>query len=309
MSSPEDSSSSAFRAADPGDVELALFRARSSSSLTAHIPCSSAAAVASPLLPAFQRYAEDPLSLFLHRPLVASRLPPPLTEAYRPPDALPVIRQTLASTSSAAAIPLDPASAPAPSTHVLSNATSFNPEAVAIRRASLPAPTPPRFASTNIPPDTLVSQNSASQSSTVEGLVPESSWRDAMVTACADLLGRSMEQLRAEFDAIHSAAQSAAAAEAAVGVIPNSATSNVAASDPLLPRDLADHAIMATLKSRDTFAMQNAPSWLFNTMDRSGAGFVLRDEFIRYSPLMSPIADSAVALHCAGGRGSQGGRT
>jgi Plant protein of unknown function (DUF639) len=116
-----------------------------------------------------------------------------------------------------------------------------------------------------------------------------------MVTACADLLGRSMEQLSAEFDAIQSAAQSAAAAEAAVGVIPNSAKSSAAASDPLLPRDLADHAIMATLKSRDTFAMQNAPSWLFNTMDRSGAGFVLRDEFIRYSPLMSPIADSAVA--------------
>lgn len=104
------------------------------------------------------------------------------------------------------------------------------------------------------------------------GLVPESSWRDAMVKACADLLGKSLDELATEF-------------EEAGG----------RGSGPHAPRDLADFAIMTTLRTRDAFAMQNAPSWLFNTMDRSGAGYVLRDEFVRYSPFMSPVADAAVA--------------
>lgn len=52
---------------------------------------------------------------------------------------------------------------------------------------------------------------------------------------------------------------------------------------------------MTTLKMRDAFAMENATSWLFNIMDRTGAGYVLRDEFIRYAPFIGPVADAAVA--------------
>lgn len=104
-----------------------------------------------------------------------------------------------------------------------------------------------------------------------DSFVPEENWRDAITRVCADMLGKSLKELEHEFTAL------------GVG------------HGAHAPRDLADYTIMSTLKSRDAFAMQNAPSWLFNTMDRSGAGFVLRDEFVRYAPFMSPMADSAVA--------------
>jgi hypothetical protein len=93
-----------------------------------------------------------------------------------------------------------------------------------------------------------------------------------MVRACADLLGKSLDELTKEFK-----------------------EAGGKGTGPHAPRDLADFAIMMTLRTRDAFAMQNAPSWLFNTMDRSGAGYVLREEFVRYTPFMSPIADAAVA--------------
>lgn len=131
--------------------------------------------------------------------------------------------------------------------------------------SSLPHPpstSPSRARVTRIPP--LDAPASA--------LVPESSWRNVMAGACSEILGKRMAALNDEF-------------EEAGGP----------GSGPHAPRDLADYVIMMTLRSQDSFAMQNAPSWLFNTMDRSGAGYVLREEFVRYAPFMSPIADAAVA--------------
>lgn len=109
-------------------------------------------------------------------------------------------------------------------------------------------------------------------------------WRDAMVQACADLLGKSLHELRADY----AAATAAAAAS-------NTAFASEARSFEPTPRDLADYAIMTTLKVQDALAMQNATSWLFNMMDRTGAGYVLRDEFVRYAPFIGPVADAAVA--------------
>lgn len=109
-------------------------------------------------------------------------------------------------------------------------------------------------------------------------------WRDAMVQACADLLGKSLEELQRDYNAVSAAAASS-----------NTAFSPEARSFEPTPRDLADYAIMTTLKVQDAFAMQNATSWLFNMMDRTGAGYVLRDEFVRYAPFIGPVADAAVA--------------
>ncbi len=104
-------------------------------------------------------------------------------------------------------------------------------------------------------------------------------FRDAMVESCAQLLGKSMSTLKQEYEATLSASHGAFA--------------NIQIE--LAPRDLADFIVVSTLKSRNLTSIQNACAWLFNLMDRTGAGYVLRDEFIRYAPHMSPVADAAVA--------------
>lgn len=117
---------------------------------------------------------------------------------------------------------------------------------------------------------------------TAEGLagVGGNPWRNAVVTACAGLLGKSLDELTKEH-------------VANVSSVSNSAFGSL--TDELAPRDVADFVIMTTLKARDAFATQNATCWLFNIMDRTGAAYVLRDEFVRYAPFMSPVADAAVA--------------
>lgn len=105
-------------------------------------------------------------------------------------------------------------------------------------------------------------------------------WRDALVAACAELLGRTLDTLREEH---------AASAASSSAFPPDAASFEPAA------RDFADFVIMATLRGQDAFAMQNATSWLFNMMDRTGGGYVLRDEFVRYAPFIGPVADAAVA--------------
>eukprot|EP00177_Eucheuma_denticulatum_P001374 GFKZ01002496.1.p1 GENE.GFKZ01002496.1~~GFKZ01002496.1.p1 ORF type:complete len:904 (-),score=127.93 GFKZ01002496.1:977-3688(-) len=109
-------------------------------------------------------------------------------------------------------------------------------------------------------------------------------WRDAMVQACADLLGKSLEQLQEEFEDSNTSADTSR----------NSFATESRLFEPV-PRDLADFAIMSTLKIQDAMVMQNAASWLFNMMDRTGAGYVLREEFVRYAPFIGPVADAAVA--------------
>lgn len=104
-------------------------------------------------------------------------------------------------------------------------------------------------------------------------------FRDAMVESCAQLLGKSMAALTLEYEASLSATSGAFAK----------------IQLELAPRDLSDFIIVSTLKSRNLTSIQNACSWLFNLMDITGAGYVLRDEFIRYAPHMSPVADAAVA--------------
>lgn len=109
-------------------------------------------------------------------------------------------------------------------------------------------------------------------------------WRDAMVQACADLLGKSLDELEREFT------NSKTATEASSTVF----SCETQSFEPM-PRDVADYAIMSTLKVQDPLSMQNATSWLFNMMDRTGAGYVLREEFIRYAPFIGPVADAAIA--------------
>lgn len=109
-------------------------------------------------------------------------------------------------------------------------------------------------------------------------------WRDATVQACATLLGKSVDELDVEY-------RSGAAAPPPT----NLAFGTGAQSFEPVPRDFADFVIMNTLKATDATVMQNASSWLFNMMDRTGSSFVLREEFIRYAPFIGPIADAAVA--------------
>lgn len=109
-------------------------------------------------------------------------------------------------------------------------------------------------------------------------------WRDAMVQACCALLGKTLEQLQQDYNVV-----------LAASTAPNTAFASETCCFEPAPRDLADYAIMSTLKVQDAFAMQNATSWLFNMMDRTGAGYVFRDEFIRYAPFIGPVADAAVA--------------
>lgn len=108
-------------------------------------------------------------------------------------------------------------------------------------------------------------------------------WRDALIQACATLLGKTVDELKEECDAV------LAASASKTTFSPQSA-----AFEPI-PRDLADYVIITTLKQQDPMAMENASSWLFNMMDRTGAGFVLRDEFVRYAPFIGHVADFAVA--------------
>lgn len=109
-------------------------------------------------------------------------------------------------------------------------------------------------------------------------------WRDALVQACATMLGTTLSQLQHDYNAI--VTTSAAST--------NAFATHSAMFEPI-PRDLADYVIITTLKQQDALSMQNATSWLFNMMDRTGAGYVLRDEFIRYAPFIAPVADFAVA--------------
>jgi hypothetical protein len=106
----------------------------------------------------------------------------------------------------------------------------------------------------------------------VESASSEENYREAMVRACATLLGKTVEELQQDYDASGGPGQG-----------------------EISPRDFADYAIMTTLKTRDAFAIHNAPSWLFTIMDRSGAGYVLREEFVKYAPFMAPMADAAIA--------------
>lgn len=109
-------------------------------------------------------------------------------------------------------------------------------------------------------------------------------WRDALIQACAALLGKKQSELEAEYVAAASVASARAATFA----------THQPQFEPS-PRDLADYAIISALKRQDALSMQNATSWLFNMMDRTGAGYVLRDEFTRYAPFITPIADFAVS--------------
>lgn len=120
--------------------------------------------------------------------------------------------------------------------------------------------------------DASVDAGTASTSSASRPLVPEQNWRDMMADACANLVSKSIHELEMDYNRLGGPG-----------------------SGDLAPRDFTDYAIMSTLQSYDTFAIHNAPSWLFNTMDRSGSGHVLRDEFVKYTPFMAPVADAAVA--------------
>ncbi|KAI0559419.1 PH-like protein [Gracilaria domingensis] len=119
------------------------------------------------------------------------------------------------------------------------------------------------------------------QSFPLHGVITGSEWRDAVVKACADLLGKTLEQLQLEFHASN--------------VAPNPSSAAFSNGFEPTPRDLADYVIMSTLRTQDALAMQNAASWLFNLMDRTGSGFVLRDEFTKYTPFIGPVTDAAVA--------------
>lgn len=135
------------------------------------------------------------------------------------------------------------------------------------------------------PKSISIDENSEKPESNFEDAMPGGvEWRDALVQACAALLGKKQSQLEAEYVAAASVASARAATFA----------THQPQFEPT-PRDLADYAIIAALKRQDALSMQNATSWLFNMMDRTGAGYVLRDEFTRYAPFITPIADFAVS--------------
>lgn len=135
------------------------------------------------------------------------------------------------------------------------------------------------------PKSISMDENSEKSEGNLEDAMPGGvEWRDALVQACAALLGKKQSQLEAEYIAAASVASARAATFA----------THQPQFEPT-PRDLADYAIIAALKRQDALSMQNATSWLFNMMDRTGAGYVLRDEFTRYAPFITPIADFAVS--------------
>lgn len=108
----------------------------------------------------------------------------------------------------------------------------------------------------------------------------EKQWREALVGVCAKVLEKTEDQLQLDFEK-----EVQDGFGEVVGFIGGEGT----------PRDLTDYAVMSMLKSQDVLSMQNASSWLFNLMDRSGHGLVFRDEFVRYAPFMVPLADAAIA--------------
>ncbi|KAK4538320.1 hypothetical protein CDCA_CDCA17G4345 [Cyanidium caldarium] len=118
----------------------------------------------------------------------------------------------------------------------------------------------------------------------------ERNWRDAIATACADMLHVTLDDLRRRHERYRSERQ---------GKAPGAADRSFAIDEGDLgaraPRDFADYVIMKTLRAHDVFSMQNARSWTFNLMDRTGDGRAYRPEFVRYAPLMPPIADGAIA--------------
>uniref|UniRef100_A0A7S1XEX1 GRAM domain-containing protein n=1 Tax=Compsopogon caeruleus TaxID=31354 RepID=A0A7S1XEX1_9RHOD len=103
-----------------------------------------------------------------------------------------------------------------------------------------------------------------------------------MIGVCAKIQGKSLEVLKEEFDE---------------DISLNSVRGGMFSVLPedRRPRDFPDFVIMTTLQARDSFNVQNARSWMFNVMDRTGEGTVLREEFVRYASLMQPVADPAVA--------------
>jgi len=127
----------------------------------------------------------------------------------------------------------------------------------------------------------------------VDGVLHESSeeernWRMAMMTVCAGVLKRTVEELSELYDA-----ESREAKQLYRSKFLRFAQLPI----DLQPRDFPDYVIMSTLQVCDIFAMQNARSWLFNIMDRDGSGMIRREEFLRYAPLMYPLCDPAVSRY------------
>lgn len=136
------------------------------------------------------------------------------------------------------------------------------------------------FAETNSTPQPLPRMSSSFPTIRTEH-EEKTTWRSTLVESCAQLLGKSVPVLRAELEETLRATNGSGFANRT--------------DEEHAPRDLADYVIMNTLKSRRASSSPNVCSWFFNLMDRTGYGYVLREEFVRYSPYMSPIADAAIA--------------
>lgn len=119
-------------------------------------------------------------------------------------------------------------------------------------------------------------------------------WRLALAEACAELLESSLESLRHAYAEYLQHGDLGAPVQ---GRSRNTVPSRARLLEDLglnAPRDFVDYVLMRTLRERDALAMQNSRSWTFNLMDRSGEGRAYLAEFVRYAPLMTPVADSAV---------------
>lgn len=232
---------------EEGDVELALFRRiRSFSNVSMPRPSFSPAW-------GYQRYFQHPLSMF------SSDIP---DSAESDPSETPAV----GSSNNEPDENTDANVINDDSNNVNSNKQPVNSSLLHSRSKASPS------SSTSPQPSSAHSSSSSA------------AWRDALVQACASMLGKTLDELRADYNDVISASTPSATTFA----------SQSSTFEPI-PRDLADYAIITTLKQQDPSTMQNASSWLFNMMDRTGAGFVLRDEFIRYAPFIGPISDFAVA--------------
>ncbi len=117
------------------------------------------------------------------------------------------------------------------------------------------------------------------QTSSDESSETNLTWNDQVIESCAHFLRKSVKELRDEYQNKFNSPSTA---------FPDH-------NSELLPRDFTDFIIIAALKANLSSKKKNLCAWYFNLMDRTGSGYVLKEEFVRYSPYMSPVSDEAMS--------------
>ena len=116
-------------------------------------------------------------------------------------------------------------------------------------------------------------------SSNYERIDTSQTWNNQIIESCAHFLRKSVSELNDEYQDKFISSNNA---------FPDH-------SAELLPRDFADFVIISALKANLSLKKKNLCAWYFNLMDRNGSGYVQKEEFVRYSPYMSPVSDGAMS--------------